>query len=470
MSENKARPNILMILTDDQGIWSLGCYGNREIHTSNIDLLAQGGALFRNLFCVSPVCSPARASILTGRIPSAHGVHDWIKKGNLKEDGIEYLKGIQGYTDVLNENGYEVSICGKWHLGSSFVKQKGFSHWYVHQSGAGQYYSAPMVRDGHAVTEKKHVTEAITDEAVRIIENASEDRPFYVSVHYTAPHMPWDRAQYPERYREMYENASFIDCPQEKPHKDALYIYSKEDAREALIGYYSLVTQVDDCVGRLVRALEDRNMLDNTLIIFTTDNGYNFGHHGIWGKGNATRNLNMYDNSVKVPAIFYHRGKIRPMTVDAIQSHYDFFPTILEYCSLDASPDPLRPGKSFAEALLTGEFPDSGETVVFDEYGPVRMIRTDKWKYVDRYPDGENELYDMENDPDERINLYGMTEYASKADEMKDRMEKWFQAHLDPMRDGRREKVMGYGQFCMSGDLNPGKRAFAVSDADEGET
>lgn len=118
-----------MILTDDQGYWSLGCYGNKEIHTPQLDALAENGMRFTNFFCTSPVCSPARASILTGLIPSRHGVQDWIKGGNLREDGIDYLEGIEAYTDVLARNGYDCWLSGKWHLGNSFVPQKSFSHW-----------------------------------------------------------------------------------------------------------------------------------------------------------------------------------------------------------------------------------------------------------------------------------------------------------------------------------------------------
>lgn len=136
------KPNILFILSDDQGAWAMRCAGNTDIHTPNMDRIAAEGYRFENFFCTSPVCSPARASLLTGRIPSAHGVQDWICSGNLDREAlgeiredpyyrfedkpIRYLDGMRTYTDVLKENGYTCALAGKWHLGDSLVPQHGF--------------------------------------------------------------------------------------------------------------------------------------------------------------------------------------------------------------------------------------------------------------------------------------------------------------------------------------------------------
>src|SRR5262249_42696166 len=126
------RPNVIVILTDDQGCWAMGCAGNREIRTPHLDRLAATGTRLDNLFCVSPVCSPARASLLTGRIPSQHGVHDWIRGGNIAGDlgpgsrPLRYLQGLTGYTDVMAAHGYACGLSGKWHLGDSASPQHGF--------------------------------------------------------------------------------------------------------------------------------------------------------------------------------------------------------------------------------------------------------------------------------------------------------------------------------------------------------
>lgn len=128
-----SKQNITVIITDDQGAWAMGCAENREIRTPNLDRLAETGIRMENFFCVSPVCSPARASILTGRIPSQHGIHDWLSGGNSSKveqrEPIEYLKGMPGYTDLLAGNGYTGGLSGKWHMGDSEHPQKSFSYW-----------------------------------------------------------------------------------------------------------------------------------------------------------------------------------------------------------------------------------------------------------------------------------------------------------------------------------------------------
>ena len=188
---NTKKPNIIFILSDDQGMWSMGCAGNKEIITPNLDRLASEGILFDNFFCASPVCSPARASLLTGRIPSQHGVHDWLRNDNKKQEDIEYLEGMKAYTDVLAENGYICGLSGKWHLGNSAKPQKSYSHWFAHKSGGGPYYNAPLYKDGILYNEPRYVTDVITDDALEFIDENAGKQPFYLTVGYTAPHSPW---------------------------------------------------------------------------------------------------------------------------------------------------------------------------------------------------------------------------------------------------------------------------------------
>lgn len=213
---NMKKPNVIVILTDDQGFLSLGCYGNSDIKTPNLDRLAERGIRFENFFCTSPVCSPARASLLTGRIPSQHGVHDWIREVNTEKE-IDYLAGQTAYTDILAANGYKCGISGKWHLGMSRKIQKSFSHWYVHQKGGGPYYDAPMIKNGELVNEEEYVTDVITDDALEFIDKYNDEKePFYLSVHYTAPHSPWGPEQHPDQFLNMYKDCQFNSI-QDKP-------------------------------------------------------------------------------------------------------------------------------------------------------------------------------------------------------------------------------------------------------------
>jgi arylsulfatase A-like enzyme len=205
------RPNIIVIMSDDQGAWAMGCAENHEIKTPHLDRMAKTGIHFTNFFCASPVCSPARASFLTGKIPSQHGIHDWIRSGSVdkeslspelqlhrgftnEHEAIEYLEGSIGYTDILAEQGYTCGLSGKWHLGNSTKPQKGFSHWFTIGRGGCDYYKPDVVRNGKVQIEEKYVTDLITEEAISFINSCSQsDQPFYLSVHYTAPHSPWAR-------------------------------------------------------------------------------------------------------------------------------------------------------------------------------------------------------------------------------------------------------------------------------------
>ena len=298
------RPNVIFILTDDQGPWAAGCYGNPEIRTPNIDRLAATGVRFDNFFCSSPVCSPARASLLTGKIPSQHGVHDWIRDGNMPPGAVSYVEGQRTYTEILAEHGYRLGLSGKWHLGDSLTPQGGFTHWFVHQQGGGPYNDAPMVSDGRAVTAPGYVSDVITDDALRFIDGAG-DAPFYLGVHYTAPHSPWDG--HPQDIVNSYDDCPFRSCPQEPMHPWATSLTRNcLGNREMLKGYFAAVTAMDLNVGRILDRLDERGLRQDTLIVFTSDNGFSCGHHGFWGKGNGTFPLNMYENSVKVPMIMSH--------------------------------------------------------------------------------------------------------------------------------------------------------------------
>jgi arylsulfatase A-like enzyme len=474
----ETRPNIIFVLTDDQGYWALGCNGNPDIMTPNIDKLAVQGARFENFFCASPVCSPARASLLTGRIPSQHGVHDWIREGNTGKNTILYLEGMRGYTQDLADAGYQCALSGKWHLGDSIRPQMGFTRWYVHQRGGGNYYNAPMIKNGQLIEQKGYVTDAITDNAIVFMrEMAQSDKPFYLGVHYTAPHSPWTNNNHPKELVNLYENCPFSSCPVQEPHPWAVFSTAPDapsardvkDPRESLKGYYGSITGVDRGVGKIIQELENLNKIDNTIIVFTGDNGFNCGHHGIWGKGNGTFPINMYDTSIKVPFILWHPSRINAGTVvKEMVSAYDFMPTLLEYLDIPrfTGENLLLPGKSFVPLLLsskrTGRADRDAERpiVVFDEYGPVRMIRTDKDKYICRYPYGPDEYYVLETDPGETTNEIMNPLYTDRITALKKQMEAWFSRYVNHDIDGRFERVSGNGQINFAGLKAEGKKNY----------
>jgi arylsulfatase A-like enzyme len=217
---------------------------------------------------------------------------------------------------------------------------------------------------------------------------------------------------------------------------------------------------MDHNVGRILDRLEEQGMREDTLVFFTSDNGMNMGHHGIWGKGNGTFPLNMYDTSVKVPFILSWPGHLPQAVVDThLLSHYDLLPTLLDYAGIPNREENL-PGRSFAPLLRGEPFDQPEHVVVYDEYGPVRMIRGREWKYVHRYPYGPHELYDLLNDPGETNNLIDDPDRRPVAKALNHELDAWFQRYVDPRIDGAREAVTGKGQLDRAGVLGGEGKAF----------
>lgn len=514
------KTNVVFILSDDHGQWAVGAYGNKEVKTPNLDRLANDGILFNNFYCVSPVCSPARASILTGKIPSQHGVHDWIGNGCVKKEDyenikvskkryiaslgsatnedyhnvsddekvlykkisqynfvkhevkkpIQYLKDSVAYTELLRDNGYECGIVGKWHLGDSATPQKGFSFWSVIGKGGCIYHLPDFYRNGKLEVSDKYITDTITDESISFIKNCvDKDTPFCININYTAPHSPWIK----EDQQEVVWN-SYNDCKFESVKDEGIHPWqvdrrhpgfdNQEKRKYMLQGYYSAITSMDNNIGKLIEELENLNILEDTIIIFTSDNGMNLGQHGIWGKGNGTFPMNFYDSSIKVPTIIYKKSSSKKGGVNNnMYSHYDFFPTILDWCDVDYNLDSSYPGKSFASILDSNDDKKDNVLVVFDEYGPNRMIRNDRFKLIHRYPYGPHELYDLQNDTNEEINLYDDSKYKDIIIELEKSLTTWFAKYTNKEVDGLSLGVNGNGQFCEVGCRSDGKNPFKGS-------
>ncbi|MEF9959280.1 MAG: sulfatase-like hydrolase/transferase [Niameybacter sp.] len=494
------KPNIVVIISDDHGHWALGCAGNKELQTPHLDRIAQGGIRFENLFCASPVCSPARASLFTGKIPSQHGVHDWISKGHANESdaseallqemykekvetkfswitqqlkgdhAINYLEGHTCFTEILTKIGYTCGLSGKWHLGDSATPQLGFSYWQTIALGGDHYYNAAVLKDGKfdILPEGKYLTDHITDKAMDFLETQkNKEEPFYLSVHYTAPHAPWDKSEHPEEFYSLYENCPFESVEDEEGHPWGPYhSHTKEQMKQAkeysLRGYYAAISAMDKGIGEILDYLDEQGLAEDTIIFFTGDNGMSVGQHGIIGKGNGTFPMNMYDTAVKVPGLLrYPRGIKGGQVKDELVSHYDIMPTLLDYLQVDHNIDLAElPGRSFLPVLKSEEPVDQGEIIIMDEYGPTRMIRTKEWKYIHRYPYGDHELYDLKNDPQEKINLVKSPEHRAKREELLARLETWYYKYADPKVDGKGEPVKGNGQLEKCGIYKKGKTVF----------
>ena len=455
------RPNVLFVLTDDQGAWAMGCAGNDEIRSPNLDRLAREGIRFESFFCTSPVCSPARASILTGRIPSQHGVLDFLHfqpRGSGDEspvptDSMTFLEGMTTYAEELGRLGYDTCLSGKWHLGDGLTPRAGFQTWNPMPYGASNYYGAPVVEDGTLSTrEGTYASDLFTDNALRFLEGqAATEKPFCLAVHFTAPHRPWGREHHPvDLWDDYHTNCPFTSVPDaDEPLPVGFYAtpVGSDVRKQNLAGYFAAIEGMDRNLGRLLGWLDEHRLRDNTLVVFMSDNGMNMGHHGLYGKGNATWPQNMFDTSVKVPCLIRRPGHVPAGLVSTdLLSQYDWLPTLLDY--LDASnrvPVGL-PGRSFAPLLSGRGTGERDRVYVFDEYGPVRMIRSHEWKLVWRYPAGPHELYNVADDPQERENLFSRAGHTERIRTLRRELDDWFASYVDPQFDGSKLPVTGRGQ------------------------
>ena len=455
------KPNILIFMTDDQGPWAMNCAGTPELKTPTLDKLSEEGMRFNNFFCASPVCSPARASFLTGSIPSQHGVHDWIKHGCMNdpegrtwhgpETSIEYLKGKIGFTDILAQNGYTCGISGKWHIGASDIPQKSHDFWCTHSLGGSSYVDYWVFDNSKEMTHQtKYISDYFSDKAIDyLISQKDNEQPFCLSVHYTAPHGPWIQEEQPADIWDSYNNTEF-SLPVESAHPWKGWDPTPEKRKLIIQGYYTTITAMDRAVGRVLDTLEELGMKEDTIVIFTSDNGFNMGHHGIKGKGNGTFPLNMFEESVKVPFIIRFPKNISPGEVcEDLVSQYDFFPTLLDYLGIENKEKEKLPGQSFANALRGIKEKDNDKNIViYDEYGPNRMIRTKEWKYIHRYPKGPNELYDLKNDPTEKVNLIDDINHSKTINQLKQDLNDWYNQYANSMCDGSKlTDCIGKGQL-----------------------
>ncbi len=433
------RRNIVVFLTDDHAQWAAGCYGNSELRTPSLDHLASTGVLFENAFTPSPVCSPARASFFTGRLPSQHGIHDYLADADPEVRAVDWLDGETTLPMLLRDAGYFTGLTGKWHLGNEEVPAEGFDYWYCRSAPVSEPsgYSAPWtLTESHERAYDRH---AITDHGIEFLRKRNSEQPFFLVVGHIATHSPWFGV--PERHAAQYRTADFADIPDDtsypfgRQRSESLYA-SRNEPREALAQYYGAVTDIDEQLGRLLDELDSLGLRESTTVIYTSDHGLNTGHHGIWGKGNATLPYNVLEESIRVPLIVNAPGDVlgRQRRGEYV-THLDTFQTILETAGV-ASPAQIRyPGTSYRRALL-GEGDSAPSDTVYAEYGTLRMVRTASHKLVRRYPDGPSELFDLGADPRETTNLIHSPAVREVLNTLDDRLDEHFGAYEEPGRSG----------------------------------
>ena len=432
------RPNIVFIYTDDQAAWTLGCYGNRQAHTPNLDRLATQGARLKNALVTTPVCSPARASLFSGRYGSEVGILDFIPHPAHKEYSAEIgAIGLDArfvtFPALLAQAGYATALVGKWHVGDwtqdpqrRFHPTRHGFEFFTGLTGGGTTTKDPMIEKDGVERKVEGLTEDIlTSEAISYIEKSvgGDRRPFFLFLGLRAPH-----GQYLPVAPE--DAAPYRDLDPAIPNPD-YHDLNVASVKKMMREYLSSVTCIDRNVGRLLATLDRLKIGDNTVVIFSSDHGYNMGHNGIWHKGNgiwATKTLppakpniaaryrpNLYDHSLRVPALVRWPGAIKPGTViEQTVSSLDWYPTILALAGVALPAEVVVRGRN-ALPLLRGEPVPDWNNDFFAEYSmrvycrtDMRAYRTAEWKLVRDFlnPD-RDELYHLRTDPAEAKNRIG---------------------------------------------------------------
>jgi len=430
-------PNVVFILTDNHGAWTLGCYGNKDIRTPNLDRLAKEGTLFERSYSSNAVCSPTRATYLTGLMPSQHGVHTYLSAGGAQTGQKAYctIAEFKTLPNILKDAGYVCGLSGKWHLGGNLTPQEGFTDWATMPHGhTTTFYDAEVIEDGKVRKEPSYLTDFWTDRAVRFIE-ANKDKPFFLFLAYNGPYGLGECLTKPARNRhaDYYADKDLPSFPREKPHPWLNANRQFLNDVGAMRRLAAEVSGVDDGVGRVMEALKKHGLDGTTLVVFTADQGLAAGHGGFWGMGDHTRPYTGYDWTTHVPLIWRHPGKVAAgKRSDLLVSNYDFLPSVLDYVGLKErqAADPPSPGRSYA-AVVRGERVE-WENVTYFDFENVRSVRTERWKLITRFPDGPDELYDVSADPGERTNLIDRADRAGTRRELRKRLDGFFARYADP--------------------------------------
>jgi arylsulfatase A-like enzyme len=451
------RPNILLIMTDNQSHSLLGAYGNEEIKTPNIDRLAHEGIKFNQAFAVNGVCSPTRATLLTGLIPSQTGIHVALPSGTGVE-GWAAIEEFRSLPQTLAEAGYRTGLVGKYHLGEADEPQLGFQYWVTFPSGhTTTFYGQSVIDNGRTHTVDGHLTDFWTERAVEFLSHQSHDQPFFLYLAYNGPYMlpPTVNMEPRSRYAAYYTQNMPTFPRESTPHpyverwargrgpSDVMIDEGTTAARAidaltnpaAVINTAAETTLVDEGIGKVMEALEEYGFDETTLVVFTSDQAASYGQHGFWGNTSWSFPFTVYNVNMQIPLIFRHSGHLPAnVELDELVGQYDFFPTILDYLGMQHKEIANTPGKSYAP-LLSGEDIEWDDAVFF-EFVTVRAIRTPKWKYMKRFDrDEPDTLYDMEADPGETTNLIDDPAYREIVEELDQRLTAFFETYADAKYD-----------------------------------
>lgn len=405
------QPNIVLIVSDDQGWGDLGINGNPNVHTPNIDKLANNGVQFSR-FYVNPVCSPTRAEILTGRYHPRGGVYSTSRGGerlDLDEKTI---------AEIFQSNGYKTAAFGKWHNGSQppyHPNNRGFEEYYGFASGHwGNYFSPLLEHNGEVTQGNGFIIDDLTDHAMHYIEKNS-DQPFFVYLAYNTPHSPM---QVPDVWWDKYKDAAI----------DTSHRYADKEKMDKTRAAYALCENLDWNVGRVVDKLDSLKLLENTLVIYMSDNGpngwrWNDGLKGIKGSTD--------EGGVRSPFIMYWKETLKPQIISQLASTIDILPSLMDLAGITNPFENPLDGLSL-KPLLMGSEEEWKERNVYSHWNGRVSVRNQNYIL-----DSDNQLYDLKADPGQDQPIAQATSAAFT--ELSKAKEEWINSVLSELDRDRQE-------------------------------
>ena len=424
-------------MSDDHAAHAMSCYGSRVNETPNLDRIAAEGVRLANCFCTNSICTPSRATILTGKYPHVNG--------SVTFNAPDPVHAT--FPQILHNAGYYTALVGKWHLMS---EPCGFDYWNV-LPGQGRYFDPDFIEMGHHAVRKGYVTDIITDMALDVLRDRPKNKPFCLLYHHKAPHDPWETD---EKHARLFEGEEIPAPPSlfddystrakavtqstqrigsERPghtlyEKQTGHITDPAERRKAQYQIYAksylrCVASIDDNVGRVLDYLDESGLSKNTMVIYTSDQGFFLGEHGWYDK------RFMYEESLRMPFAVRYPAAVHPGTrCDDLVVNIDFAPTLLDYARVPVPED--MQGRSFMPLLQGRNTPNWRQSMYYRYYfsyfntPPHWGIRTLDHKLIYYHDSDEWELYDLKEDPMEMTNLYGREDCRSLVSSLKDELDR----------------------------------------------
>jgi arylsulfatase A-like enzyme len=444
-TQSATGPNIVLIYMDDMGYTDVGCFGSTFYETPNIDKLAADGMKFTNGYAACPVCSPSRAALLSGKYPARTKLTNYIGGRQPGEPAKKYqplqrleTAPYQMYLDLeektlaetLQERGYTTFMAGKWHLGRGkkyAPEQQGFEYVVTpEQAVAGLKTGKPKAGEKHG-PEHRYLTDALGSATVKFIQDHHQE-PFFVYLPFTAVHIPlYPRPDLLAKYEQKREKLGLDD----KFTSDGKLTVR---VNQSVPKYAAIVEAADQAIGRVLNALETAGVADNTVVIFTSDNGGVSTAQG-WPTSNMPLRMGkgfLYEGGVRVPLIVKWPGVTKAGAVNpGVVTGTDFYPTILDMVGAPQMPGHTKDGISFAAALKGDNTTLDARDAVYWHYPhyadqgsePGSAIRSGKWKLIKFYDGNRVELYDLEKDPSEKHNV--AADNAAVKDNLLKKLQTW---------------------------------------------